>query len=138
MNNSQPADTLKLQDDLVGRVANLAMNPSHANTLIPLFEAITNSIQSVQDRFGEDCEKKCDIEVQILQGENRDTHSFKIIDSGIGLNEQNFESFRTYDSKLKVTRGGKGAGRRTWLKVFEEVDGSSQDSREIPRLSAEF
>lgn len=125
MNNSQPTDTLKLQEDLVGRIANLAMKPSYANTLIPLFEAITNSIQSVQDRFGENWEKKCDIEVQILQDENRDTHSFKIIDNGIGLNKQNFESFRTYDSRLKVTRGGKGVGRLTWLKVFEEVEVSS-------------
>lgn len=126
MSDSQASNYLKLQEDLEGRIANLAMKPSYPNTLIPLFEAIMNSIHSVQDRFGEDnWEENCDIEVQVLQDENRDTHSFKIIDNGIGLTEQNFQSFRTYDSRLKSSRGGKGVGRLTWLKVFEEVDVSS-------------
>ena len=108
MNDSQASNPLKLQEDLAGRIANLAMKPSHANTLIPLFEAIMNSIHSVQDRFGEDnWEENCDIEVQVLQDENRDTHSFKIIDNGIGLTDENFQSFRTYDSRLKSSRGGR-------------------------------
>ncbi len=47
--------------------------------------------------------------------------SFVITDNGVGLNDDNFESFRTYDSRLKAKKGGKGVGRLTWLKVFEGV-----------------
>lgn len=139
MSESRAPNFLKLQENLEDRIANLAMRPSYANTLIPLFEAIMNSIHSVQDRFGENnWEENCDIEVQVLQDENRDTHFFKIIDNGIGLTEENFQSFRTYDSRLKSSRGGKGVGRLTWLKVFEEVDVSSVYSEGSKNTSRNF
>ena len=115
----------KFKEDLRGRIANLAMKPSYANTLIPLFEAVMNSLHSVQDRFGNSWRENCHIEIEVIQNENHDTHSFNVRDNGIGLNEQNFDSFCTYDSRLKVGRGGKGVGRLTWLKVFEEVEVSS-------------
>lgn len=119
------SDTLKFKENLTGRIANLAMKPSYANTLIPLFEAVMNSLHSIQDRFGDDWQDNCHIEIHVLEDKNLDTHSFKVFDNGIGLNEKNFDSFRTYDSRMKVSRGGKGVGRLTWLKVFEEVDVSS-------------
>lgn len=126
MNTYQPhSDTPKFKEDLRGRIANLAMKPSYANTLIPLFEAVMNSLHSVQDRFGDSWQENCHIEIHVLQDENKNTHSFRVLDNGIGLNEQNFDSFLTYDSRLKVSRGGKGVGRLTWLKVFEEVEVSS-------------
>ncbi len=117
--------TLDLKKDLRGRIANLAMKPSYANTLIPLFEAVMNSLHSVQDRFSDSWQENCQIEIHVLQDENQNTHSFKVLDNGNGLNEQNFESFCTYDSRFKVKRGGNGVGRLTWLKAFEEVEVSS-------------
>ena len=125
MNTQNPTDPPKYKVDLTGQIANLAMRPSYANTLIPLYEAVMNSLHSVQDRFGDNWREKCQIEVQVLQDLQHNTHSFKILDNGIGLTEKNFDSFCTYDSRLKVSRGGKGVGRLTWLKVFEEVDVSS-------------
>lgn len=101
------------------------MAPSYANTLIPLFEAIMNSLHAVQDRFGDDWAKHCQIDVQLLEDSEGNPHSFTIEDNGIGLDESNFSSFRTYDSRTKIKKGGKGVGRLTWLKVFKSVRVSS-------------
>ncbi len=125
MDGQAHPSSLHLKEDLRGRIANLAMAPSYANTLIPLFEAIMNSLHAVQDRFGDNWAKSCRIEIQVLEDDDGNPHSFTIEDNGIGLDERNFESFRTYDSRTKVKKGGKGVGRLTWLKVFESVRVSS-------------
>lgn len=117
--------TLHLKEDLEGRIANLAMAPSYANTLIPLFEAVMNSIHAVQDRFGDSWPKKGRINVTVIEDSDGNPQSFTIEDNGIGLTERNFDSFRTYDSRAKIKKGGKGVGRLTWLKVFESVRVSS-------------
>ena len=117
--------SLHLKENLCGRIANLAMAPSYANTLIPLFEAIMNSLHAVQDRFGDSWVKQCRIDVQVLEDGEGNPRSFTIEDNGIGLDDRNFNSFRTYDSRKKIIKGGKGIGRLTWLKVFEAVKVSS-------------
>ena len=40
--------------NLLSRVNNYSLVPSTDNALLPLFEAITNSIHAVQDRFEND------------------------------------------------------------------------------------
>ncbi len=134
---TQPS-SLHLKEDLRGRIANLAMAPSYANTLIPLFEAIMNSLHAVQDRFGDKWEKSCRIDIQVLEDDEGNPHSFTVEDNGIGLDERNFESFRTYDSRTKVKKGGKGVGRLTWLKVFESVRVSSIFETEETRMERCF
>lgn len=47
---------------------------------------------------------------------------FSIVDNGIGLNDENFDSFNTAFSDHKLSRGGKGLGRFTWLKAFDKVE----------------
>lgn len=138
MDGQAHPSTLHLKEDLRGRIANLAMAPSYANTLIPLFEAIMNSLHAVQDRFGDNWAKSCRIEIQVLEDDDGNPHSFTIEDNGIGLDERNFESFRTYDSRTKVKKGGKGVGRLTWLKVFESVRVSSIFEADGARMERSF
>ena len=114
-----------LKEDLEGRIANLAMAPSYSNTLIPLFEAIMNSIHAVEDRFNEGWEKQCQIDVEVFEDKEGNPYSFIVKDNGIGLNNRNFDSFLTYDSRAKIKKGGKGIGRLTWLKVFNNINISS-------------
>ena len=125
MDKQTAPTSLHLKENLQGRIENLAMAPSYANTLIPIFEAIMNSIHAVQGRFADDWAKKGVIQVTVLEDEEGNPHSFTIEDNGIGLDDANFESFRTYDSRQKVKKGGKGVGRLTWLKVFERISISS-------------
>ena len=85
MDGQAHPSTLHLKEDLRGRIANLAMAPSYANTLIPLFEAIMNSLHAVQDRFGDSWERSCRIDIQVLEDDEGSPHSFTIEDNGIGL-----------------------------------------------------
>jgi hypothetical protein len=95
-----------------------------AKAYYAIFEAISNSIDSY---------RTLDKPIQILVEFYRDNtgldfgndaknfQQIKIIDQGIGFNKENYDSFNTSDSDYKEVYGGKGLGRFSWLKVFEEV-----------------
>ena len=104
--------------------------------LMPLFEALVNSIQAIEDRFQggyDDGEIKVVIkraaqrEFDFKDGTRREPMilGFQVIDNGIGFTDENLASFKLMASKQKAARGGKGIGRFTWLKAFEEVTVSS-------------
>ncbi len=114
-------ETPQLKQDFVGRVRNFALGPTTpGNALIPLFEAVQNSIQAITSEFGSKSTKKGEIEIYVEWSRN-DIPNFTISDNGIGLDRANFDSFLTLDSDLKLEIGGKGVGRITWVKVFDEV-----------------
>ena len=128
---------------LKGRIRNTTLPRSHG--LMPLFEAVVNSIQAI------DKNTKGDITVYI----NRDTQKqlssvskrgavpkeaitgFTIKDNGIGFNDENMDSFDTLDTEYKSSLGCRGVGRLIWLKAFEGVDVSSQFFDEIDGKSYE-
>jgi hypothetical protein len=88
-----------LTSDIVGRVKRLPLKPSDVSALIPLHEAISNSVHSVQERFGDEASQKGKIEIEVYRRTNGggDTHP----------------------------TGGKGVGRLGWLKVFQNVSVAS-------------
>jgi hypothetical protein len=107
--------------NLGGRIRNLSLPASAKNSLIPLFEAVSNSIHAVEARFGDkDAPLQGIIRIDIVRRDDAESHitGFVIKDNGIGLNDENMKSFRTSDSAFKVKRGGKGIGRLSWLKAF--------------------
>lgn len=116
-----------LESDIVGQVSRLPLRPSEANSLLPLFEAISNSLHAIYDRFGD--EKFAElgqIHIEVIRaepqnGEEPPITGFIIKDNGIGLNKANYKSFRTPFSQHKLKRGGKGIGRLGWLKVFKTI-----------------
>jgi hypothetical protein len=112
----------QLEFTLSGRLRNIVLAPSSRNALIPLFEAITNSLHAIEDRYGPDCMASGHIEIAVDRDEKGGILSFRIDDNGEGLTPDNYKSFLTSDSTKKITRGGKGVGRLTWLKVFERID----------------
>lgn len=95
---------------------------------VPLYEAIINSMQSIEERGNID-DAKIDIKIERdsyrIAGFTSGIFSIEIVDNGIGFVEHNFESFCTSDSDYKVEIGGKGVGRINWLKAFEIVYVSS-------------
>jgi hypothetical protein len=120
--------TASLQSDIIGRVARYPLPPNENNALIPLFEAIHNSIHAVNDMFGDQTPAKgrIDISISRFTNEEQTIKGFTIADNGVGLNEDNYKSFLTPDSVHKMDRGGKGIGRLGWLKVFEKIKISSK------------
>lgn len=111
--------------DIRGRIRNVNLPASRP--LMPLFEAVVNSIQAIEESGREGT-----IHIRILRDQNptlidieksnRDIIGFEIEDDGIGFNEQNFEAFSTSDTTYKADKGGKGVGRFVWLVAFEEVE----------------
>src|SRR5579885_2042696 len=117
-------DMPDLNSDFLGRVGRLPLPRSERGALTPLMEAISNSIHSVTDRFGEDTLKHGKITVRVIRDLNdaeTPITGFDVVDNGVGFTAENYTSFCTPDSRLKEARGGKGIGRLQWLKVFDTI-----------------
>lgn len=114
-------ENISFHSNLVRRVHNMALGPTTpSNALVPVFEAIYNGIHALQDRYGEYWATSGSINISLINL-NTPNPSIEIRDQGIGLDDRNYNSFRTYDSDHKIKRGGKGLGRLSWLKVFENA-----------------
>lgn len=123
-----------METDLQGRVRNFGLKPKHC--FIPLFEAVTNSLQAIDDRaknegtaFADGC-----IRIEINRGkqplifdreDNSSLKSIRISDNGIGFDEEHFSAFRRLDNSYRLAFGGKGVGRISWLSVFQNAKISS-------------
>src|SRR5690554_7291120 len=119
------AKTDKIGIDLKGRVNRLRL--AERNMLLPVFEAVVNSIHAIEDTKISD--GKIEIEIKrtaqvSLEMEGRslpEVIGFKISDNGIGFNEDNYESFKREYSTHKANRGGLGIGRFMWLRSEEHT-----------------
>jgi hypothetical protein len=113
--------------DLRGRIANTKLPLS--NCLLPLFEAISNSIHSVEEAKSNPGKIEVEIVRDTSQGNliddepvsNQPITELVVHDNGVGFTEENYKSFKTSDSSRKRAKGGKGVGRFLWLKAFNNV-----------------
>lgn len=113
--------------DLRGRVGNTKLPLSSG--LYPLFEAISNSIHSLEE--SKQSTGQIDIEIvrgsserSLIDGEplsNNPIIGFVIHDNGVGFTDENYKSFQTSDTTKKKLKGGKGVGRLLWLKAFDKA-----------------
>lgn len=121
-----------MKSTLRGRLKNTDLPFSRG--LMPLFEGVVNSIQSVEDRSiaeGKAIQKyKVDVEIirdnqiSLLDGEEQAHHGitgFRIVDDGAGFDDGNWASFNELDSLHKEEKGCRGVGRLLWLKAFDSV-----------------
>lgn len=124
----------KLESSLIGRLRNTSLPVSKC--LFPLFEAVVNSILSIDERVKTDkgftrAEAYIDVRIQrelqisVVEGTKPDVCNVQIEDNGIGFDVNNFSSFMTLDSMYRAELGCKGIGRLLWLKEFEGVHISS-------------
>jgi hypothetical protein len=92
--------------------------------MLPLFEAIMNAFQAIQDGTPDDPRIIVNVQRDQALGviEDPKVSGFTIIDNGIGFNDINLGSFSTAYSEYKLHRGGKGLGRLLWLKAFERAE----------------
>jgi hypothetical protein len=117
-----------IKTDLTGKINNLKHFKTEA--LLPLFEAIVNSIEAIEER-GNISDGQVTVRVirnpqQALFGmEVGETKKyitgFEIEDNGIGFDDNNYESFKTAETTYKMEKGCKGVGRFFWLKAFKKV-----------------
>ena len=108
--------------DIVGRIQNMRLPDGKTAILYSVYEAVSNSIHAINDRFGEaQAASKGRVDVDIAVGDSGDIESISIVDNGIGFTPDNIRSFETSDSRFKYQRGGKGVGRFIWIKMFETI-----------------
>ncbi|WP_337077277.1 ATP-binding protein [Aeromonas dhakensis] len=118
---------MSLQTNLKGRLRNTSLPKSHG--LMPVFEAVVNSIHSIEEKGNSD-NGKVVLRINRTTQESLDFDAkslppilgFTITDNGCGFNETNFKSFETLDSDHKIDKGCRGVGRLMWLKVFDLVE----------------
>ena len=99
--------------DIKGQLNTIRLADSKA--LWPLFEAVVNSIQSIEDSPNRDCGKivirahrkpSTSIQCSLEQKDSLERfESFSVTDNGMGLNKENYKSFNTAYSTLKVQKG---------------------------------
>ncbi|MCT3805390.1 sensor histidine kinase [Elizabethkingia anophelis] len=113
--------------DLKGRVKRLQL--AERNMLLPVFEAIVNSIHAVEDTKVPNGQIEISIQrtpqtsfdYEEEKKRSPEIIGFTIEDNGIGFTEANYKSFKREYSTYKAERGGLGIGRFMWLKAFSDV-----------------
>ena len=132
VSESESDSSPPMNTSLRGRVRNTRLPKKQS--LMPLFEAVVNSIHAIEDSGASNSDGVINVTVnRILQDRlstgipsgPSDVIGFSIEDNGIGFNTTNFESFRTLDTEYKVSKGGRGIGRLLWVKCFDRVRVSS-------------
>ncbi|MDB5593811.1 MAG: putative HATPase protein, partial [Hyphomicrobiales bacterium] len=130
-----------LKSDIVGRVKRFGLKPSERTSLLPLQEAVSNSIHAIDERFGPAASEKGRIKIVLNFREvsnYRTVDGFSVTDNGIGLTDTNFDAFCRPDTQNKLAKGGKGVGRLIWLKTFRDVVVQSTFSEENRLRSRAF
>jgi hypothetical protein len=105
-----------------GRVSHT--NLPKGKALLPLFEAVVNAHQAIEEAGGINHSIRIAAERQGNLDDDKPgpIEAFTVTDTGIGFTAANFESFNTVDSLYKATLGGKGLGRFLWLRAFQRVE----------------
>lgn len=118
---------------------------SQAKAMMPLFEAISNAIDAIEEH--KDGFPKHSILIRLIAAHDLahqggdDTlvlDGFDISDDGVGFDDENLASFQEAHTLSKVKVGGKGVGRFTFLKVFSSVHIRSVFLRQSETLLREF
>jgi len=126
---------MNMETNLHGRLRNTSL--PYSSGLLPLFEAVVNSIHAIEEGNLTSSSGKIIVEIIRYTQQSfdfsgsqkklgpeacRDIIGFKITDNGIGFNKANMQSFLTLDSEYKADKGGRGIGRLLWLKAFKRVN----------------
>lgn len=142
---------MSIKTNLEGRVRNTPLPKSHA--LMPVFEAVVNSIHSIEDSPTE--LKECWIQVLVHRSRNTESKQgqmvenseeiapisgFTIEDNGVGFDEDKYAAFLTLDTDYRRRQGGHGVGRLLWLKAFDSIQIESlfQENNQCMKRSFSF
>jgi len=94
--------------------------------LLPILEAVSNAMHGIEARFGDEAESKGEVEIAIANLNDPTTLLIGITDNGVGLDKDNYRSFKTPFSGLKLKQKGRGFGRFIAFKVFSRILYSSR------------
>jgi hypothetical protein len=127
-----------MKTNFPGRVKNF---PQPIDPFISVYEAISNSLQSIESKGLSNGFIKIIIERQnnpLVEGNLFPILNIHIVDNGEGFTPDNYKSFSNLDSDFKEAIGGKGIGRLNWLKIFDAVDINSVYEFNSKRMKKSF
>jgi hypothetical protein len=118
--------------DIEGRMRNLRLPDGKTALLYSVYEAVTNGIQAIEERFRNNLDNKQGaISVKIVNTTDKTVESIVVCDNGIGLNQRHLDSFNVCDTTEKADIGGRGVGRLVWLKAFSKVEVQSAYTNDV-------
>lgn len=94
--------------------------------LLPTFEAISNAMDGIEERFKDEAKDKGFIEIKITDINDPAKIIVSVTDNGVGLHDGNYKSFKTPFSGHKLKQKGRGFGRFIAFKVFARILYSSR------------
>lgn len=90
--------------------------------LLPVLEAVSNAMHSIEERYNKNSARDGRIDI-IFRNPNDPTKVFiSVKDNGIGMNDENYKSFKTPFSGYKLKMKGRGFGRFISFKVFSKIN----------------
>jgi hypothetical protein len=107
--------------DMQAVVARTHITSDLRGLLLPLFESIANAVHGIERRFADSAARSGVISIKISTGSEVSQLAFAVCDNGVGLDDENYNSFLTPFSGLKLSQRGRGFGRFIAFKVFERV-----------------
>ena len=135
--------TRSFSSNLRGKVRNFSLPKNRP--LIPLYEAVVNSINAIDERAQKQGDFQGKIEIEVIrerslfaEADKNTVKGFCVRDNGVGFNEANMASFMEADSEYKMAIGGKGVGRFSWLKAFSYVQIVSTYKEDDAFVTREF
>lgn len=90
--------------------------------LLPTLEAVSNAMHGIVARHGPSAAAHSGkVDIKIEQANDPSEIIISITDNGIGLNDENYRSFKTPFSGHKLKARGRGFGRFVAFKVFDRI-----------------
>lgn len=111
----------QLLPDIKNRVKRLPKPSNLADGMQPIFEAVSNGLDAIQEKFKDAAPAQGKITVEFINIGDPDHLQIIIEDNGIGLDSKRFQAFCTLDTGFKIESGGKGIGRILWLAAFKDI-----------------
>lgn len=135
--STQESDTL-VKPDMVAVLERTHIAKDLHGFLLPTLEAVSNAMHGIEARFGKEARKNGKIHIQINNINNSRDLLISIKDNGIGLNNDNYEFFKTPFSGHKLRQNGRGFGRFIAFKVFSRILYSTRYEESIINLVRTF
>lgn len=139
----------EMRHSFTGRVRNFNLPPTASNSMMPVYEAVTNALYAIQERYPETWADEGVVTIEVIRRavdearpgpkpEHGDVDGFVVSDNGIGLSDSLFSHFQELDTEYRADKKGRGIGRLSWLKVFQKAEVVSIFERDSDKFERSF
>lgn len=123
---SKPRSDELTKPDMQAILARTHLSVELDNFLLPVFEAVSNAIHGIEERYGSNLMGQGRISIAFENTNDPESILITVSDNGIGLNDSNYGHFKTPFSGHKLKQHGRGFGRFIAFKIFNRVEYSSK------------